>query len=183
MELFNQTIQYWLLSRIFLVGNIGLTTPTPLKSEFDQVRPSEDMNNSSIKTAVNAWIADPNALQFTYQNNTPWYNVINKWNTTGVTSLVFNGKTNLMTAFQTGMFQMLRVDLFASSFIFLDGMFPTNMKCFRVLPLLISLWITGAQRQIMLQTSDLCLKDASSFNQGIQVSKKICLTVDLINHM
>ena len=98
---FNQTIQYWLLTSAGgvptfnnmlassgLVGNsYGLTTPTPLKSEFDQVRPSDNLNNTTIVTVLTAWISDPTQAMFTYQNNTPWYNVINNWNTTGVTAM------------------------------------------------------------------------------------------------
>ena len=98
---FNQTIQYWLLTSAGgvptfnnmlassgLVGNsYGLTTPTPSKSEFDQVRPSETIPDGSLSTVLSQWLADPTALQFTYQNNTPWYNTINIWNTTLITDM------------------------------------------------------------------------------------------------
>ena len=71
-----------------LVGNsYGLTTPTPSKSEFDQVRPSETIPDGSLSTVLSQWLADPTALQFTYQNNTPWYNTINIWNTTLITDM------------------------------------------------------------------------------------------------
>ena len=106
---FNHTIQYWLLTPTAgvptfenmlegsgLVGNtFGLTVPTPLKSEFNQKRPGEPIFNDKLPTIVNDWIANPANLQFTDQNNTPYYDVINGWDVSQVTTMnsVFLNKT------------------------------------------------------------------------------------------
>ena len=106
---FNQNLTFWLLTptsglptltNMFqtsgMVGNtFGLTTPTPLKSQFNQGRPPEALTNANIQAVVNAWIANPSASQFTNQNNHPYYGLISVWNVTQVTNMnsLFANKT------------------------------------------------------------------------------------------
>ena len=66
-----------------MIGNsYGLTTPTPLKTQFNKKRPGEPLTNSTIAQVATDWIADPTAAQFTNQNNFPYYDVIGVWNLT-----------------------------------------------------------------------------------------------------
>ena len=106
---FKQNVGFWgltntlgvptftnMLENSGLVGNaFGLTTPTPLKSQFNQIRPGEPLFNNTIVQAVNDFIANPNAGQFTNQNNFPFFDVITKWNVSQVTSMnsLFLNKT------------------------------------------------------------------------------------------
>ena len=92
---FNQNISGWkvyeatTLSNMFfnsgMVGNsYGLTTPTPLYTEFNQITPLLDSN---IRTNVSDWVADPTAAKFTDSTNVPYYGPISVWDVSQVTNM------------------------------------------------------------------------------------------------
>ena len=96
---FNSRINYWTIGTITLtnmlansglVGNeIGLTTPTPLNSEFNQV-PPDPITNSNRDTIVAAWIADPTQAMFTNAATSPYYAVIKFWDVRQLTDASSN---------------------------------------------------------------------------------------------
>ena len=106
---FNKPIQYWpliatagvptftnMLENSGLVGNTdGLTTPTPLKSEFNKIRPGEPLTNGNIDGLVADWIADPTAPKFTSRRNNPFFDVISEWDVSTVSDMnsLFKGYT------------------------------------------------------------------------------------------
>ena len=106
---FKQPLQFWQLiktagvptfTNMFessgMIGNtFGLTTPTPLKSQFDQKRPGDPIFNTTIHQLVDDWIADPTAAKWNDQNNTPYFDIIQRWVVNQVTDMtsVFENKT------------------------------------------------------------------------------------------
>ena len=100
---FNQNITFWpvpsstVLTNMFLgsgmVGNThGLTTPTPLFSQFNFRDP---LSPSGIQSAVDLWITDPTAPEFTDITNYPFYGLIQDWNLSQITDMsnLFKDKT------------------------------------------------------------------------------------------
>ena len=94
---FNQNISYWVvgssavLTDMFtssgMVGNsYGLTTPTPISTEFNKSAPLLEGN---IRTNVSDWVADPTAAKFTDPTNIPYYGPISGWDTSQVTNMQF----------------------------------------------------------------------------------------------
>ena len=104
---FNQNISFWTFnasltnfSSMFagisgMVGNTyGLTTPTPLKTEFGQ-SVTAITTKVQLVSVIDEWIADSNAVQFTDAGNTPYYGTITWWDVSQVTDMsgIFSGNT------------------------------------------------------------------------------------------
>ena len=45
------------------------------------------ITNTNIQTAVQLWVSDPNSLEFTDTNHTPYFGHISDWDTSSVTSM------------------------------------------------------------------------------------------------
>ena len=94
--LFDKDLSYWkiqsssttftdMFANSGMVGNsYGLTTPTPLYSEFNQV---VLITNANIQSIVNDWVSNPSAAQFTDPFNSPYFGPISSWDVSLVTNM------------------------------------------------------------------------------------------------